>query len=171
MPKYDPKSGKWVVKNWNGTVSGVENGEKRSFESLNDNDNDNVTSGDTTAQATSALSASSTSPMEIDMTTTTTNSIPFAKIDGVSPLSPAHEAGLREGDLIVQFGPTINHSNHDHLRALMPVVATAADTQQAIQIALLRKQDTKTTLVRLGLVPKPWPGRGLIGCHIVPYEP
>jgi hypothetical protein len=171
MPKYDPKSARWVVKNWDGTVAGVEDGQKRSFESLNDSNDE--TSCDTTAQTSAAHSASSTSPMEmeIDMATTIASSIPFAKIDGVSPLSPAHEAGLEEGDLIVQFGPTINHSNHDHLRALMPVVATAADSQQAIQIALLRKQAAKTTLVRLLLVPKPWPGRGLIGCHIVPYTP
>jgi 26S proteasome regulatory subunit N4 len=167
MPKFDPKSGKWVVKNWDGTVAGVENGEKRSFDDLNDGNNDgnDETGCEQSAQATSL------EPMEMDMNTISANTTPFAKIDGVSPLSPAHEAGLKEGDLIVEFGPTINHTNHDHLRALMPIVATAADTQQAIQIALLRKDDTKTSFMRLRLVPKPWPGRGLIGCHIVPYSP
>ena len=33
-PKYDPKSGKWVVMNWDGSVAGVENGDNRSFENL-----------------------------------------------------------------------------------------------------------------------------------------
>ena len=28
-PKFDPKSGKWVVKSWDGSVAGVENGEMR----------------------------------------------------------------------------------------------------------------------------------------------
>ena len=112
----------------------------------------------------------------MDTTTTTTtatiNSIPFAKINGVSPLSPAHAAGLQEGDLIVEFGSTINHTNHNQLGALMPMVASAADTQQAITIVLLRKQPTTNTnnLIQVQLVPKPWPGRGLLGCHIVPYD-
>ncbi|CAB9518720.1 ATPase regulatory subunit 9 [Seminavis robusta] len=154
-PKYDPKTGKWVVKNWDGTVAGVEDGEKRTFDNLQGNTDDILTNAASTGQ-TPSLAA--TRP-------------PFAKIDQVAPLSPAAEAGLKEGDLVVEFG-SIHHDNHENLRALMPVVAVAADAQRAISISLLRRPTfaDPQTMLRVELTPKPWPGRGLIGCHIVPYS-
>lgn len=46
----------------------------------------------------------------------------FAKVDTVSPGSPAEEAGLKSGDLIKQFG-TVDESNNEKLRKVAEVVA------------------------------------------------
>ena len=161
-PKYDAKTGKWVVKNWDGTVAGVQDGENRSFDNLN---NSLATPGASSSGAIESSNTGRTSESESG------NHPPFAKIDGVADSSPALEAGLKEGDLITEFG-SINHSNHQNLRGLMPVVNEAADAQQAICIKLLRPIPLSLTKesVEVQLTPKPWPGRGLIGCHIVPYS-
>jgi hypothetical protein len=152
-PKYDAKTGKWVVMNWDGSVAGVENGDQRSFENLaaSEDSNNNHSSATTATTSTSSTPAS----------------IPFARIASVAHLSPASEAGLKEGDWIVQFGP-LDYSNHESLQGLLPVVTAAADAQRAISIQLLRSQGEDKVSMTVHLVPKPWPGRGLIGCHIVP---
>lgn len=170
-PKFDPTTGKWVVKNWNNTVSGVPGGDKRSFDDLGNTSSSTASN----AAARGTITANNTAqPMETDTAFATNTGPaapltitqpPFAKINAVSPLSPAAEAGLKEGDLVVEFGE-INHTNHSNLRALMDVVASAATDSREIPIVLLRNQ----LGVRVGLVPKPWSGRGLIGCHILPYQ-
>jgi hypothetical protein len=33
-PKYDPAPGKWVIRNWDGTVAGVNNGDQGRFATL-----------------------------------------------------------------------------------------------------------------------------------------
>lgn len=164
-PKFDPVSGKWVVKNWDNTLSGAPDGDRRSFDNLDTASSDAAT---TTAASSTPNTAA---PMQVDDSATIArpsgpvSGEPFAKIDAVSPLSPASEAGLKEADLIVEFGE-INRGNHNNLRALMGVVTSAADDQREIPISLMRNG----VGVRVSLVPKPWSGRGLIGCHIVPYD-
>lgn len=146
-------------------MAGVENGENRSFDNLNDglgrnNNNQSLpvstSNAATTPDATTTLSISRT---------------PFAKIDAVANLSPAKTAGLQAGDLLLQFG-SIDLSNHRNLTGLMPVVTAAADAQQAVSLTVLRQQEDSANkvVVQLDLVPKPWPGRGLIGCYIIPYS-
>ena len=51
-----------------------------------------------------------------------TANIVFAKVNSVSPGSPAEEAGLKQGDLIRQFG-TIDNANNEKLRKVAEVVA------------------------------------------------
>ena len=177
-PKYDPATGKWVVKSWDGSVAGIPDGDKRSFESLSDDAWKSAEATQsistlsqqmdrTNSNNTPSLSAAPTAPQT--QPPVTASGPPFAKIDAVAPLSPAATAGFQAGDLIVKFGD-IHHDNNDNLRALMDVVTYAADAQAEIAITLLRKDEAGTSnAVRLGLVPKPWPGRGLLGCHILPY--
>lgn len=158
-----------MVKNWDGTVAGVENGEKRSFENL-DQANENNQTGQTSASGQPSRTTTATTGTVTTMTSAAATNPPFAKINGVAPLSPAFEAGLKEDDKIVQFGE-IDFSNHQNLKGLLPVVASAADTQQSIAITVLRKdQSGRQNSAQVSLTPKPWPGRGLIGCHIVPYS-
>lgn len=164
-PKYDQKTGKWVVMNWDGSVAGVENGDQRSFQNLS-NENTTTTSSSLSPNNTSTGNNSQQQNQSRQPQSSTSNfTIPFAKINEVAVGSPAKEAGLCEGDLILEFGP-INYTNHNNLRALMEVVTTAADSHQEIKIIIQR--GTNTTQV--GLTPKPWLGRGLIGCHILPYS-
>ena len=168
-PKYDPVTGKWVVKNWDGSVAGVQDGEKRSFERLAEEASKSAAAAQSISRNSVDQQPGNSSAPQISQTTT--NSTPFATIDAVAPLGPAEEAGLKAGDLIVEFGD-IHHDNHQTLTALMPVVTSAADAQKEIAITVLRSTNTNSIaeVVQLALVPKPWPGRGLLGCHIVPYN-
>lgn len=104
---------------------------------------------------------------------------PFARVDSVAEASPARSAGLLEDDLILQFG-SITISNHNHLRSLAGIVPEVAATRQSIPVTVRRHRPTTTDdvsgttltegeVITVNLFPQPWDGRGLIGCHIVPY--
>lgn len=87
---------------------------------------------------------------------------PFAKVNAVSPDSPASDAGLQRNDLILQFGP-VTSDNHQQLRALTNVVQTHLD--QPLEIKILRANQQQV----LSLTPRNgWGGRGALGCHILP---
>lgn len=189
-PKFDPITGKWVVMNWDGTISGVPGGEKRNFAEL-DRQLSGLTGDDDSSRGNSLPS----SRMSSTRSTTTHDhepvprclidkeagaNSPFARVDAVASESPAQISGLLEEDLIVSFGP-LHAENNDHLRAITNLVLEAAEQERTIEIHVLRKNDDsvrssaddidgiwrKTTLQ---LKPRPWHGRGLLGCHIVPYS-
>lgn len=86
---------------------------------------------------------------------------PFAKVASVQLNSPAQKAGLETNDKIIRFG-NINAVNHNNLSALAGVVKA----EVPLMVEVLRGANKVT----LHLVPSDkWPGRGLLGCHIVPY--
>jgi hypothetical protein len=195
-PKYDPVTGKWVVRNWDGTVAGVKNGDQRQFETLAE-----VEQGDPrpleslVTRQVSGLTEESPVPSRnhsidnnvleaaaSDNTTTTQQqqqppSRPaFARIDAVAAGSPADLAGLEEDDLILEFGP-LHAGNHNHLKAIADLVPQMADEQTSIPILLKRcrrrgghHHHLEETTLTILLLPRPWSGRGLIGCHIIPYN-
>lgn len=197
-PKFDPKSGKWVVKSWDGSVAGVEGGEGRSFDDLGSASNGALSSiaapssrrRGTNASADDAAvagsnhtsnagsdggaiqsAASTQQQQQVSFQATT----PFAIIDEVSPNSPASEAGLQEGDLLLQFGE-VHSRNHDDFRAISQLLPVAASEGKTVWISVRRK----TTVLggaaevikteRMELRPRTWGGRGLLGCHIRPYH-
>ncbi|KAF5385727.1 hypothetical protein D9757_005510 [Collybiopsis confluens] len=92
---------------------------------------------------------------------------PFAKVDGVVPGSPAAGAGLRREDLIIKFGQLIHTSFSSN--SLTPIAQIVGESEnQSIGIKVLRDGQT----VFLSLTPrKGWGGRGMLGCHIVPFSP
>ncbi|KAF8158132.1 hypothetical protein B0H34DRAFT_656385 [Crassisporium funariophilum] len=91
---------------------------------------------------------------------------PFARVEGVAPGSPASEAALQKGDLVVKFGKLDEKSFKGSLQPLSEIVAENED--RAITIRVLRSEQT----MFLTLTPrKNWGGRGMLGCHIVPYSP
>mmetsp|Transcript_39748 Transcript_39748/g.59735 ORF Transcript_39748/g.59735 Transcript_39748/m.59735 type:complete len:317 (+) Transcript_39748:135-1085(+) len=172
-PKFDPVTGKWVVKNWDGTLAGVKHGEKRSFDNLSQNDTNATNLANTLAEMTTTNTADNTTP--------TPPLVPFAVVDALVPSSPAAEAGLKEQDLIAKFG-SANHLNHRNLMAIAEMVPLAAGEQQQIPITVLRRRNVDHRAdvqhgvevgvrekVELRLLPKPWGGRGLLGCHIKVY--
>ncbi|OSD07276.1 hypothetical protein PYCCODRAFT_1442045 [Trametes coccinea BRFM310] len=85
---------------------------------------------------------------------------PFARVDGVAPGSPAASAGLLREDLVLSFGPLTKSSfTGSSLQPLAELVAA--------QENVLRSEDRR---VKLTFIPRRgWGGRGLLGCHIVPY--
>ncbi|KAJ7044149.1 hypothetical protein C8F04DRAFT_1028081 [Mycena alexandri] len=117
-----------------------------------------------------------------DSPQSSSNGKPFAKVNDVSAGSPAAEAvsrthrlcttvflsdqGLQRGDLVVKFGTLTQQSfSSSSLTPLVEVVASHEN--RSIPLKVLRSEQA----VFLSLTPKAWGGRGLLGCHIVPYSP
>lgn len=88
---------------------------------------------------------------------------PFAKVEFVNIGSPAQDAGIRAGDLVVEFG-TQNNSN---FKSLMDIGQLVTNSQNKnVRIKLIRNHQ----LITLTLVPKLWSGKGLLGCKMVPIH-
>ena len=165
--------------NWDGSVSGVKGGEKRTFDNLQ-HTNENTAPPPTASPGTNGNSSNggeeasnSISDQSESSKSSNKPTKPFARVDAVASGSPAEDAGLKEEDLIVAFGH-LHIDNHNHLRAIAELVPESASHQQSIPITVLRKTggDSSSSSVtkQLDLTPRPWPGRGLIGCHIVPHS-
>eukprot|EP00934_Nitzschia_sp_Nitz4_P009166 Nitzschia sp. Nitz4//scaffold32_size149145//9025//10039//NITZ4_002862-RA/size149145-augustus-gene-0.47-mRNA-1//-1//CDS//3329548018//9156//frame0 len=175
-PKYDPVSGKWVVMNWNGTVAGVPGGEKRQFEQVDrqisaltgDSEDLLLSQGSIVSDSTRSATTADRDPQPPP--NTVPHMTPFCRVDAVASDSPAHRAGLKEEDRIVQFGD-LHEANHNHLKGIAELVPQAAAEQAAIPIVLLRRPQVGSDTWEkhtMQLLPQPWSGRGLLGCHIVP---
>ncbi|GAA5989790.1 hypothetical protein JCM5350_002942 [Sporobolomyces pararoseus] len=89
---------------------------------------------------------------------------PFAKVNSVAPDSPGSLAGLEPNDLIISIS-SIDSTNHENLAAVGRLVSQSEG--KGLPIVVQRSGGKRTVLK---LVPKSgWGGRGLLGCHIVPY--
>jgi C-terminal processing protease CtpA/Prc len=163
--------------NWDGTVAGVKDGEKRRFDNLDRQvsgltaDDDDL-SGGSSSQNNNNSSTTRSEGARRNIAAATNNEngggVPFARIDAVAADSPAEVAGLKEEDLIVTFGD-LHAENHAQLKAIAELVPMLAAEQKGITVRVQRHYTDETVVVTL--VPKPWSGRGLLGCHIVPYTP
>lgn len=200
-PKYDAVSGKWVVRNWDGTVAGdggLSNSGPRSFDSLATE----VESASTPpfpeypqqqqqqqptlpvvelhpvppagAAAAAAVVAPSPIVFYAATTSTTTPTIPLARVDSVEAASPAAAAGLKPNDVILAFGPI--HHPTDRWQGIADLVRMAAADHAMVELRIVRPSsnsngntnDNDSSSLLLRLEPRPWNGRGLLGCHIVP---
>ncbi|GAA6033968.1 hypothetical protein JCM8097_000433 [Rhodosporidiobolus ruineniae] len=88
---------------------------------------------------------------------------PWAKVDAVAPGSPADSAGLKRDDLLLRLA-SLTASNHDNLRA----VAALIPKSEGVELEVVVRRGTERAELRL--TPGKWGGRGLLGCHIVPYS-
>lgn len=112
---------------------------------------------------------------------------PFARVNSVTPRSPADLAGLKAGDKVVRFG-TANWTNHERLSKVAAVVQESENVsfqlylishecfsnigvKRPVTVKVLRDVSSSAASqpVELRLIPKrDWGGRGLLGCHLVP---
>jgi 26S proteasome non-ATPase regulatory subunit 9 len=90
---------------------------------------------------------------------------PFAAVQSVAPSSPAAAAGLRAGDLILNFGPA-HANNHTGLRRIAAVVAAAHAASGGVEVRVMRGR----AVVEVVVWPGEWGGRGVLGGHVVPHE-
>lgn len=90
------------------------------------------------------------------------SSKPFAKIDEISPNSPASSGGLLLGDEMVRFGH-VTLQTPNYMTAVASALARAEDKE--IEVEVLREGSK----VVLKLKPQKWSGRGLLGCHLQPF--
>ncbi|XP_054450075.1 26S proteasome non-ATPase regulatory subunit 9 [Pteronotus mesoamericanus] len=87
----------------------------------------------------------------------------FAKVNSISPGSPASIAGLQVDDEIVEFG-SVNIQNFQSLQNIGSVVQHSEG--KALNVAVIRRGEK----LQLRLVPARWAGRGLLGCNIIPMQ-
>ncbi|KAK7411576.1 hypothetical protein VNO78_03011 [Psophocarpus tetragonolobus] len=82
---------------------------------------------------------------------------PFAMVDEIADASPAVEDGLQLGDQILKFG---NVEAGDNLLQRLSSEAQS-NLGCAVPIVIMRQG----TVINLTVTPRPWQGRGLLGCH------
>jgi 26S proteasome non-ATPase regulatory subunit 9 len=81
----------------------------------------------------------------------------WAKVDAVSPNSPASSAGLHRDDTIISLGD-INADNNDNLKGLAALVGRS----EGVSLPLVIRRNNST--LHLRLTPQGgWGGRGLLG--------
>lgn len=173
-PKFDPVSQKWVVCNWDGTIAGAGSGSQgRAFDSLAEAD-----AASAVVPATTTTGVSNLSLQDDDDDSTIHRAAPhainpFCRVDSVAPNSPASAAGLQVDDLVLALGPLTA------LEGVSDLVRRAAADNAAIELRVQRRRNNQeggddagetnaVTTLLLQLKPRPWSGRGLLGCHIVP---
>ncbi|OXU25664.1 hypothetical protein TSAR_014144 [Trichomalopsis sarcophagae] len=88
---------------------------------------------------------------------------PFLRVNLVSPGSPAELAGIQVDDLILEFG-SISNSNFKTLKD----IGTLVENSRYKNVAMKIKRGSNT--FALTLIPRPWSGKGLLGCNVVPLE-
>lgn len=98
---------------------------------------------------------------------------PFARVDGVAPASPAAQAGLKREDLILKFGTLTANAFAKDSRSLLPL-ATFVSTKENVTFDVLVQREVPDRPERQTLTLKftprnGWGGKGMLGCHIVPY--
>lgn len=162
-PKFDPETGKFVVRNWDGSIAGVTNGHLRSFDGIGADNDDEKKIEDTAARTTDLHNG-----QEQKENDDVDDKPPFANIVDVSPYpSPAAEAGLMKNDAIITFG-TIDYSNHRNLRGLGEIVSNAHLGGGSVALRISRSINGSQRRISLKLKPRQWSGRGLVGCTFSP---
>uniref|UniRef100_F7DHS1 26S proteasome non-ATPase regulatory subunit 9 n=2 Tax=Monodelphis domestica TaxID=13616 RepID=F7DHS1_MONDO len=81
---------------------------------------------------------------------------PFAKVNSISPGSPASNSGLQVDDEIVEFG-SVNTHNFQNLQNIGTVVQHSEG--HPLNVTVLRRGER----LQLRLVPMRWAGKGLLG--------
>ena len=95
----------------------------------------------------------------------TVNSQSMAKLDEILQDSPAALAGIQDGDLLLQFDNITASTD-----SFMTLIAQLVGKKVNESIRVVVKRPSSGALVELELVPKPWGGRGLLGCHLTPIK-
>mmetsp|Transcript_37122 Transcript_37122/g.73905 ORF Transcript_37122/g.73905 Transcript_37122/m.73905 type:complete len:228 (-) Transcript_37122:88-771(-) len=95
----------------------------------------------------------------------TVNSQAMAKLDEILQDSPAALAGIQDGDLLLQFDNITASTD-----SFMTLIAQLVGKKVNESIRVVVKRPSSGALVELELVPKPWGGRGLLGCHLTPIK-
>lgn len=87
----------------------------------------------------------------------------FARVNAVTPGSPASISGLQVDDEIVEFG-SVNINNFQNLQNIATVVQHSEGRPLSVTVIRGGRK------VHVGLTPKRWAGKGLLGCNIIPLQ-
>lgn len=141
---------------WKSIMDRIEKGLHAQFEDMKKNG------------TTDTTPPSAAGPLTVDPSTVSALETPFTKVNSVEHGSPAHEAGLKAGDLIRSFGDA-NWMNHDRLRNVGEVVQR--NLGRPILVKIVRGTGSQAQELQLRVTPRAgWGGRGTLGCHVVPIS-
>ena len=90
----------------------------------------------------------------------------IALVDSVSIDSPAEDAGLRAGDLILSFGAVDGKSAASSGASALHAIAAAVGSSENVALPVTVRRGG--AVLQLTLTPRRWSGRGLLGCHVLP---
>ncbi|PWN31297.1 uncharacterized protein FA14DRAFT_151739 [Meira miltonrushii] len=97
---------------------------------------------------------------------------PFAKVNAISPNSPAQRADMRVGDEILRFASlTAANAHRSTTNKDLGNLPSVVQRGTEIAVMVLRGGDdgNDREIKRLRLTPNDgWGGRGLLGCHLLP---
>ncbi|GMF33257.1 unnamed protein product [Phytophthora lilii] len=95
--------------------------------------------------------------------------VPFAQILSVTENSPAMQATLKSGDLLVEFGGIVS-STPKCLVAMADCVQK--NVNNIVPVVFLRLTETVDYFeeLRVSLCPQKWKGKGLLGCQLSPFK-
>ncbi|XP_061758221.1 26S proteasome non-ATPase regulatory subunit 9 [Nerophis ophidion] len=85
----------------------------------------------------------------------------FARVNSVIQGSPASEAGLKNGDEVIEFG-SVNTGNFQSVYNIASVVQHSEG--KPLRVTVIRGGQK----AHISLTPRRWSGRGLLGCNINP---
>ncbi|XP_011881654.1 PREDICTED: 26S proteasome non-ATPase regulatory subunit 9 [Vollenhovia emeryi] len=88
---------------------------------------------------------------------------PFLRVNLVSPGSPAETAGIQVEDLILEFG-SVHYRNFKSLTDIGKLVENSR--YKTVNVKIRRGSN----VIVLLLTPRPWVGKGLLGCNVIPVE-
>ncbi|CAD6231704.1 GSCOCG00001544001-RA-CDS [Cotesia congregata] len=89
---------------------------------------------------------------------------PFLRVNLVSSGSPAESAGIQLNDLVIEFG-SVNVQNFRTLKDIGDLVEQSRYKEIIVKV---KRVDMKVAV--LTLTPRPWAGKGLLGCNVIPGE-
>jgi 26S proteasome non-ATPase regulatory subunit 9 len=117
-----------------------------------------------TSTPTTSTSFSSTTQQSQPVNSTHSHTPPIAKLDEILPGSPAHTAGIQDGDLLIRFGHVNSIDTPNPMQAIAKLVGESVN--KSIHILIQRNGQIQ----EIKLVPQTWGGRGLLGCHLSPIK-
>eukprot|EP00759_Apiculatamorpha_spiralis_P013261 PhF_6_TR19972/c1_g1_i1/m.29125/K06693/PSMD9; 26S proteasome non-ATPase regulatory subunit 9 len=90
---------------------------------------------------------------------------PLCRVNQVDGGSPAAEAGLCVGDVVMKYGDVLQDHLTQSADALQRIGAfTMRNVGNTFAVSVLRGGE----VVVLNLTPRTWSGRGVLGCHLLP---
>uniref|UniRef100_A0A914VB28 26S proteasome non-ATPase regulatory subunit 9 n=1 Tax=Plectus sambesii TaxID=2011161 RepID=A0A914VB28_9BILA len=100
---------------------------------------------------------------DVDVTGHRTSNDPIANVRSVVAGSPSADAGLKNDDVIIQFG-SLHAGNFKKLDQIGEIVRNSVEKR--VRVTVLRDGH----VIRMALSPRQWTGQGLLGCTIVPVN-
>ncbi|EGZ23198.1 hypothetical protein PHYSODRAFT_483990 [Phytophthora sojae] len=96
--------------------------------------------------------------------------VPFAQVLSVTQSSPAMEATLQSGDLLVEFGGIVSSTPKCLISMAECVQKNVNNNILVVLLRPVKDQDDNFEELRVSLCPRKWKGKGLLGCQLSPYK-